>query len=61
MATASLPLLGEHCTQVGVFAEDLVTNQQLPVLQTDSISKGVVYELNVFRSAITLGILCMNG
>ena len=44
----SLPYLGEHCEQVGIFAQGIV-NHLLPVLPISSITKGVVFELNAFR------------
>lgn len=46
----SLSPLGDNCAQVGILAEDLVTGSELPVLAGPLISKGVVYELNTFRS-----------
>ena len=41
------PYLGEHCEQVGIYAQDIVKHL-LPVLPISSITKGVVFELNAF-------------
>ena len=46
----SLSPLGDNCAQVGISAEDLVSGRKLPDLQYSVINKGVVYELNLFRS-----------
>ena len=53
----SLSPLGDNCAQIGVFAEDLVAGRELPVLPSCLIMKGVVYELNIFRSITTLGTI----
>ena len=46
----SLPLLGDNCAQVGISAEAIVSGRELPVLPCSLITKGIVYELNSFRS-----------
>ena len=46
----SLPLLGDNCAQVGISAEAVVSGCELPVLPCSLITKGIVYELNTFRS-----------
>ena len=46
---SSLPYLGENCEQVGITAQGIV-KRELPVLPISSITKGVILELNTFRS-----------
>jgi hypothetical protein len=50
-----------NCAQVGISAEAVVSGRELPVLPCSLIMKGIVYELNTFRSVITCGITFMNG
>ena len=57
----SLPLLGDNCAQVGISAETVVSGRELPVLPCSLITKGIVYELNTFRSVITRGITFTSG
>ena len=53
----SLPYLDEYCEQVGISAQGIV-NHLLPVLLISLITKGVVFELNVFRVNCSLSWNC---
>jgi len=53
----SLPYLGENCDRAGISAEDIV-NHRLPVLPISSITKGVVFELNTFRTNLNFSWNC---
>jgi hypothetical protein len=46
----SLSSLGDNCTKVEIFSEDLVSGHELPVLPNSLINKGILFELNQFRS-----------
>ena len=57
----SLSSLGDNCTQVEIFSEDLVAGHELPVLPNSLINKGIIYELNLFRSVTILGMIYITG
>ena len=48
---ASDYILGEHCEDIGVSIANLQDISLLPTLSSDMLTKGVIYELNKYRSS----------